>query len=70
MAGEHVDAISRMDDLITDVWADPVLYVVQAREMSSYSVASLLMFPIGIYAPSLWELAYGEQQLRVRDSVV
>ena len=35
MAGEHVDAISRMDDLITDrtgLLADPVLYVVQACE--------------------------------------
>ena len=35
MAGEHVDAMSRMDDLITDgtgSWVDPALYVVQARE--------------------------------------
>ena len=35
IAGKHVDAISRMDDLITDstdLWADPALYIVQARE--------------------------------------
>ena len=35
MAGEHVDAISRMDDLITDsagLCTNPALYVVQARE--------------------------------------
>ena len=39
MAGEHVDALSRMDDLIndsTDLWADPALYVVQARETCPY----------------------------------
>ena len=36
MAGKHVNAMSRMDDLITDgigSWVDPTLYVVQAREI-------------------------------------
>ena len=32
MAGKHVDAISRLDDFITDGWVDSALYVVQARE--------------------------------------
>ena len=39
MAGEHVDAISRMDDLITDgasLRADPALSIVQAREICPY----------------------------------
>ena len=39
MAGEHVDAISRMYDLITDrtgLLADPVLYVVHARGPCPY----------------------------------
>ena len=34
IAGKHVDAMSRMDDLITDgtgLWTDPSLYVVQVR---------------------------------------
>ena len=34
MAEEHVDAVSRMDDLIADsadTFVDPTLYVVQAR---------------------------------------
>ena len=36
MAGEHVDAISRMDDLITHMWAYPASYVVQERETCPY----------------------------------
>ena len=32
MAGEHEDAISRMDDLIAIRSSDPTFYVVQARE--------------------------------------
>ena len=31
MAGEHIDAISRVDDLIATVSSNPVCYVVQAR---------------------------------------
>ena len=34
ISGEHVDAMFRMGDLITerpDSWADPALYAVQAR---------------------------------------
>ena len=36
MAGEHVDATSRMDYIITDAWVDPALYVVQACERCPY----------------------------------
>ena len=39
MAGEHVDAISRMNALIIDsagLVADPALFVVQAREICPY----------------------------------
>ena len=32
MAGEHDDAISRVDDLIDTVQFDSICYVVQARE--------------------------------------
>ena len=32
MAGEHDDAMSRMDDLITVRFFDPTFYVVQERE--------------------------------------
>ena len=36
MTGEHVDAISRMDDLVAHVGAYPVSYVVQARGTCPY----------------------------------
>ena len=36
MAGEHLDAISRLGDLIADAGVDPKLYVVQARETCPY----------------------------------
>ena len=36
MAGEHDDAISRMDDLTTEMCVDPALYVVQARGRCPY----------------------------------
>ena len=40
MAGKHVDAISRMNDLTTDsadTLVDPAVYVVQARETCPFS---------------------------------
>ena len=52
MAGEHVNAMSRMNDLITDAWVDPALYVVQVRERCSYIGNVTPNVPIGIYAPS------------------
>ncbi|KAF8546584.1 hypothetical protein OG21DRAFT_1491063 [Imleria badia] len=54
MAGEHDDAISRIDDLINTVHFNSICYVVQAR----------------VHVPSPWKLAHGEWRLRECDTIV
>ena len=61
MAGEHDDAISRIDDLIDTVQFNPICYVVQARAYHAIiQRIPLLTFLTGIYASSPWKLAHGE----------
>ena len=61
MAGEHDDAISRVDDLIDTVPFDSIFYVAQARAYRATTQRiSPLTFLTGIYASSPWKLTYGE----------
>ena len=71
MAGEHFDAISRVDDLITMDSLNPICYIVQARaQCSTKQQLSPLTFSVGIHVSLIWEVTYGEQELQGRDSVV
>ena len=61
MAGEHEDAMSRVDDLIAMVCNNSICYVIQAcawRNTTRYIPP--LTCSVGIYASSPRELAYGE----------
>ncbi|KAF8555028.1 hypothetical protein OG21DRAFT_963279 [Imleria badia] len=59
IAGEHRDAISRVDDLIAIVHFNSICYVVQACARPAKT--SPLKFAVGIYVSSHWKLAYGEE---------
>ena len=61
MAGEHDDAISRVDDLIHEVPFVSICYVVQVCAESA--IKSPLTWLTGIHASSSWKIAYGEQRL-------
>ena len=71
MAGEHREAISRVDDLIATVSLNSICYVVQARTHASTTRGiSLLTFPAGIYVSSPRKLAHGAQRLRGCNTIV
>ena len=61
MAGEHEDAISRVDDIIDTVPFDSICHVVQVRaQHATTQRISLLIFLTGVHVSSPWNLAHGE----------
>ncbi|KAF8123182.1 hypothetical protein EV363DRAFT_1587463 [Boletus edulis] len=70
MAGEHRDAISRVDDLIATVHFNSICYAVQARAQRATCVEITTDIPEGIYVSSPWEPADGAQRLPWCDTVV
>ena len=64
MAGEHDDAISRVDDLMDTVRLNSVCYVVQACIFHSPTLQVPLTLVAGIHASPRGELTHGELQLR------
>jgi hypothetical protein len=70
MAGEHRDAISRVDDLIATVSFNSICYIVQARTHVLPCSEYQLIFPAVIYVSSPWKLAHGAQRLRGCNTIV
>ena len=60
MAGEHDDAISRIDDVISTVHFSSICYVVQARAFVTTRQALPLILSLGIYASPAWKFTYRE----------
>ena len=60
MAGEHEDAISRLDDLTDMVRFKSICYAVQACAQRTRGM-SPLTFLTGTYAPSPWKITHGER---------
>ena len=64
MAGEHDDAISRVDDVIAMVRDNSICYVVQARaQRANTRRIPPLTFLVGVYVSPHRKLAHGVSPL-------